>query len=144
MSDRDADTVASLLGSSFDLMLSEIPDAYGNMCRHLAGTGVDMHIDQERFSLYFNEQSVQFKATECALSVRTDTQAILDHVDGRTDLYTALMDGTLHIQGELSRIVDLQKAFLAYLNGGLRCPEFPNLLDRLRALHGARTDTKER
>lgn len=126
--------IEGLVRESFSALIAEWPDYYESMCGSLTDKVIEMNIDGETFCICFDEKSATFLEAIPQLVIHTGRDTILDTIDGRTSVYTALLDDRLSVKGTLDDLVELQSGLIAYLNGALRCSAFPALLNRLRAL----------
>jgi hypothetical protein len=134
--------VAGLLGESFAVLAAELPAAHARMCARLAGRRVDLRVDGERFVAAFDGGQASVRACaadeEPAADVRvvTGRGAILAVIDAERSLAEAVIAGEVHVVGDLDRLVEAHLALVAYVHGAVRCPSFPALLGRFRAMKG--------
>src|SRR5262245_3800742 len=103
-----SDSVAGLLAESFELLAAELPAAYERMCSRLAGTVVEIRVDEEWFVATFIDGRACVNADERAERGRADVrivtsrQAILDVIDARWSLGEAVLADRVEVLGELN------------------------------------------
>lgn len=128
------------IGTSLELLRREYPPAYALLCSNMAGRSAQLTISGEPLWLSFTAHGITVApgnaAGEPALRLTTDWDTILDLVDARLSMIDAVLCGRFDLHGEGRELARFYDATLTYLRGGIRCPSFPALLDRLRATHG--------
>lgn len=141
-------TVEGLLVESFIVLASELPPAWERFCACLDGCAVEIRVDGERFTVRFAADTATIAGSAAASSpvdalLETTRRTIEDVLDARLSLREAVMRDALHVVAPLAMMSRLHAGILAYVHGGVRCPSFPALLKRFRALP-ARPDTETR
>lgn len=139
--------VAELLAESFTVLAEEVPAAYERMCARLAGKPVQIHVDEERFVVDVGAggrrarivRAEEEPAPEALIA--TSKRAIADVIEARRSLADAVLAGEVHAVAPLDRLVDILAGLSTYVHGAVRCPSFPRLLERFRALCAEPTRT---
>jgi hypothetical protein len=135
--------IAALLAESFDLLATGLPQAHARMLALLRGHVIELVIDGEPIRLRF-EHGVELRGfevdepTSSCPRIECSVATILAVLDARLTLAEAVESDALRVRADLDRLVALHDGLLAYVHGAVRCPGFPELLVRLRAL--AQTD----
>lgn len=109
--------------------------AYHSLCEVLAQRQVALHVDGEALALVFTRQhAVTLPLTEAIPDIHLSLTraAILDLVDGKLTLQEAILEGRVNLQGNLPNLLLFHEGWLAYMRGAIRCPSFPDLLERYR------------
>jgi hypothetical protein len=134
-------TVAGLLAESFRVLAVELPPAWERFCAALDGCAVEIHVDAESFVVRFAAGRARVAAIANAAAIvpadaRIDTtrRTIEDVLDARLSLREAVMRDALQVIAPLAVMSRLHTGILGYVHGGVRCPSFPALLKRFRAL----------
>lgn len=153
-------TVEGLLAESFAVLAAELPPAWERFCAFLDGYAVEIRVDGESFTVRFAADTATIAgvariagttlaapaipaAPETDALLATTRRTIEDVLDARLSLREAVMGDALHVVAPLAMMGRLHAGILAYVHGGVRCPSFPALLKRFRALP-ARPDTETR
>ena len=141
-------TVEGLLAESFVVLAAELPPAWARFCAALDGRTVEIRVDGERFTVGFAAATATIAGGAAASSpvdalLETTRRTIEDVLDARLSLRDAVMGDALRVVAPLAMMSRLHTGILAYVHGGVRCPSFPALLKRFRALP-ARPDTETR
>jgi hypothetical protein len=139
-------TVAGLLAESFVVLASELPPAWTRFSACLDGCTVEIHVDGESFTVGIAAGTATIAggpATPAPADALLETtrRTIEDVLDARLSLREAVMHDALQVVAPLAMMSRLHAGILAYVHGGVRCPSFPALLKRFRALP-ARPDTE--
>jgi hypothetical protein len=136
---READTALSLIAASLAALRAEHPAAYTQLARQMAGRQAQISIAGEDLTLTFTAEAISVApgAAGEALRLTTDWATLLALVDAELSLVEAVLTGRCDLLGEARELAVFYDALLLYLRGGLRCPSFPALLDRMRLLHAA-------
>ncbi len=139
--ERPAGTVAGLLAESFRVLAAELPPAWEGFCAALDGYAVEIHVDAESFTVRFLAHTAHLSGISDPAGIappdaRIDTtrRTIEDVLDARLSLREAVMSDALQVIAPLPVIDRLHTGILSYVHGGVRCPSFPSLLKRFRAL----------
>jgi hypothetical protein len=131
--------IAALLAESFELLAARLPQAHARMLALLRGSEIELVLDGERIRLRFghgvelNNQNVD-EPTSSGPRIECSVATILAVLDARLTLPEAVESDALRVRADLDRLVFLHDGLLAYVHGAVRCPGFPELLVRLRAL----------
>jgi len=142
--------VAGLLDESLAVLQREQPAIYARLCEALVGLRLDIRVDRESMSVGFEPAGHRVTAEVIAMEgpagarFRASRGAVLDVLDGRISLAEAVLSGRLEAYAPLPRLLELHDALLLYVNGAVRCPSFPALLDRFRAGAGAAERSADR
>lgn len=139
MTESTESPIATLLAESFELLATRLPQAHARMLELLRGSELELVLDSERIHLRFghgvelsrsdgNERQSSTPVIECSLST------IVAVLDAERTLAEAVESDALRVRADLDRLVHLHDGLLAYVHGAVRCPGFPELLVRLRAL----------
>jgi hypothetical protein len=126
--------IHAFVEASLTSLREEFPQAYYLMCRKLAGRTVLLSIDGEEIPLAFETRTarVAAKLARADVRVRTSRESILDVLDARLSLQGAVESGGLELWGTTEDLELFHEALLIYVEGAVRCPSFPTLLDRYR------------
>ena len=126
--------MAALIDDSLATLRRECPRAYDLLCDLLAPREVLVQIDDETAVLNFGADAVTVSLAPHNPHVRfsLSRQTILDLLDARLTLIEALLSGELLLQGDIDDLARFHEGLMTYLQGGVRCPSFPALLDRFR------------
>ena len=142
----NSDSVAGLLAESFSMLSREVPESFARMCARLEGKAVWIEVDEERFVVEVRGGSAlvraqgpgaEGEAAGGAASIATSKRAICDVIDARTSLADAVIADEVRAVAPLARLVDVLGGLSMYVHGAVRCPSFPRLLERFRALSAA-------
>ena len=132
--------VTGLLDESLSVLRREQPALYARLCEALAGIHIDVRIDRDWMIVRFETGTHRVEATTATAEpsaadarFRASRGAVLDVLDGRISLAEAVLKGRLEAYAPLPRLLELHDALLLYINGAVRSPSFPALLDRFRA-----------
>jgi hypothetical protein len=93
-------------------------------------------VGAERFFLGFAPGSARVESTgptAQALLV-TGRGVLADVLDARLSLTRAVLTDALEVVGPLASLMALHEGLVTYVHGAVRCPSFPSLLARLRAV----------
>ena len=130
-------SVQGLLAESFRVLAAELPAAWERFCAALDGLAVEIAVDGERFTVrfVFRAATITTETSRPAEArIETTKATILDVLDARLSLHDAVMREALQLIAPLALLGPLHQGILAYVHGGVRCPSFPSLLRRFRAL----------
>lgn len=139
--------VAELLAESLKVLAEEVPAAHERMCARLAGKAVQIHVDEERFVVEIDEGGAGARIVRAGEGlaaealIETSKRAIADVIDARCSLAEAVLAGDVNAVAPLHRLVDILAGLSTYVHGAVRCPSFPRLLERFRALCAGLTET---
>jgi hypothetical protein len=116
-----------------------VPEAYAAMCGYLRGKELELQVGGEVVALGFDaEASLLERSERPAVRLVTTRAGILDVIDARRSLATAVLADELHLRGRPADILAFHDALLAYVHGGVRAPSFRSLLRRFRAGRASR------
>jgi hypothetical protein len=120
---------------SFSALEREVPSAYAAMCTRLAGREVALDVGGERLAIRFTAQRATFLASaeSPAVELRTSRATILDVIDARDSLMTAVVADRMWLRGHPADVVAFHDGLSAYVHGGVRAPTFRTLLAEFRA-----------
>lgn len=126
---------ADFLRTSLGAIRRESPDAFAAMCRRLAPREVRLAVDGEELAVRFTPEDVAMLAAPCRPVVEfvTSRAAILDVIDARHSLLSAVLAETLVLRGALDDLLAFHDGLIAYAQGAVRSPSLPRLLERFRA-----------
>jgi hypothetical protein len=130
-------TVAGLLRESFAVLASELPPAWDRFCSYLDGCAVEIDVDGEVFTVYVASRVAAVADAPNAsphARIGTSRRTLGDVLDARLSVRDAVMRDELQVVAPLAMITRLYEGLLAYVHGGVRCPSFPTLLKRFRAM----------
>lgn len=121
--------------ASFETLAREVPSAYAAMCARLAGREVALAVDGERVAIRFAPEEATFLATPDAPAVelRTSRATILDVIDARHSLVSAVVADAMWLRGRPADVLAFHDGLAAYVHGGVRAPGFRALLAEFRA-----------
>ena len=129
------ESFTAFLETSLVAMQQECPPAYHHMCEVLAPRQVQIEVDGEVVYLAFEPARVsKLPASQAVptLRMQMSRRAILDLTGGRYTLQEAILNGAVSLHGDLKDLVIFHEGWLTYMRGAVRCPSFPDLLDRYR------------
>jgi hypothetical protein len=121
---------------SLEVLEAEHPQAYRALCAQMAGREVLLRIDNEPVSLAFSGGAARLllEPQQPAVILDTSQRALLLVIDGDLTLEKAVYDGTIQIRGRVPDLSAFYDGLRLYVQGGVRCPAFPFLLERYRRL----------
>ena len=127
-------TVSDLLLESLERMREELPEGYRRVCKILSGQIVHLYIDKEPIWVSFSTGAVVStqQTDETTATVQTSRQTILDVLDGKESLVSAIQSHQLDVRTDIAVMAILHDGLLAYVHGAVRCPSFPAILERFR------------
>jgi len=127
-------TTRAFVEASLAALREEFPDAYYLMCRRLLGRTVALSIDEEQIPIVFEARSARVgdPLPQPHVRVRTTRRTILDVLGARLSLQGAVDSGALELWGPIEDLEAFHAALLLYVQGAVRSPSFPGLLDRFR------------
>ena len=130
----DPAMLAGFIIRSLDTMRQEYPTAYFLLCGTLAPREVLLIFDDEFVALHFTPGEVRWlpQTANPTVRLRTTRQSILDVIDGRLTLHQAIESDVITLWGSVDDLALFHEGLLTYIRGAIRCPTFPNLLDRFR------------
>lgn len=133
---------AGFIQRSLDILREEQPDAFGRLCGCLEGRVVRLAVDEELMRMEFGQGDVRFipmrsvpsspDAARPCVDVATGRRAILDLVDGKLTLMSAVLGDELVLRGSTDNLLAFHDGLFFYLHGAVRAPTFPDLLDAFR------------
>lgn len=139
-------SVAGLLAESFAMLRDELPAAYERMCSRLSERAMEIRVDDERFLVQIGAGGARVRALGAEedarkdASITTSTRAIQDVIEARRSLVEAVLTDEVQAVAPLDSLVEVLSGLTVYVHGAVRCPSFPRLLERFRALSAAREE----
>lgn len=126
---------AVFLAASLEALAREAPGAHRRMCAALDGDAVLFTVDGADVSVTCvgGDARIARGVAGAGVRVRTSTQDILALIDGEVSLAGVIEDERLWLQGPLDALGRFHDGLQSYLDGAVRAPAFPVLLERLRA-----------
>ena len=123
---------------SFAALRGEVPSAYAAMCACLAPRWLVLRVDGETVGLRFARTEATFVPTtkSPAVELTTSRGTILDMIDGRHTLLTAVLAEGMWLRGRPADVLAFHDGLTAYLHGGVRAPSFRPLLAEFRGEEG--------
>jgi hypothetical protein len=125
----------TFLRTSLSRIAAEEPDAHralvgamGNLRARLVADGVARTI---RFD--FPDWTIYAGESETDLEVAFDREIIMDLIDGRLTMEDAIYQERLRMRGSVETIERFHGALMIYLEGLIRTPEAPVLLESYRS-----------
>ncbi len=120
---------------SLDLLAGQAPWHHQRLVAALAPWGLAVTLGDREERLGFDGGTHRLLGADevAAIELVASREAVLDLVDGRLGLATALRSGRVQARAPVTGLDDLDTAWLAYLHGAVRSSGFPRLLSRLRA-----------
>jgi hypothetical protein len=130
-----AERVSTLLRRSVQHLEDEVPDSYRLVVAELGPMVVELDVDGEVFSLRGGDRlQVSDGAAQMAgARILTSRVAILDLLDAKLGLGTAVEAGAINVRGSLDDIQRAHDTMLAYVHAAVRAPSQPGLLSELRS-----------
>jgi hypothetical protein len=116
-------------------MRRECEPAYRLLCELLMPRQVQITVDGEVVTLDFDLGQVAVlpvAAKSPIVSMVMSREIILDLTDAKFTLQGAILDGLVEIHGDLKDLVLFHEGWLTFMRGAIRCPSFPDLLERYR------------
>jgi hypothetical protein len=106
------------------------------MCTQLSGRSVELCVGAERFHLAFTPGHARVEPAGPGADVLllTGRHVIADVLDARLSLTEAVLTDALEVVAPLSSLGVLHEGLVTFIHGAVRCPSFPSLLARLRAV----------
>jgi hypothetical protein len=109
-----------------------LADAMGDLRARLVADGVARTI---RFD--FPDWTIYAGASEADLEVSFDRKVIVNLIDGHLTMEDAIDQERLRIRGSVETIERFHEALLIYLEGLIRTPEAPTILESYREANGS-------
>ncbi|MGI9591765.1 MAG: hypothetical protein ACR2P8_10390 [Myxococcota bacterium] len=124
----------TFLAASMLLLEQEKPSVYARIGAMLRDEAVNVTLDGAALGIRFphGRFAVGPPVEHPLIELASDRRAILDVVDGVLTLEDAVWDERIRLFGSLAALLLFLDALVAYLQGAVRCPSFPWLLDRYR------------
>jgi hypothetical protein len=125
---------ATFLTHSMALLGAEKPEVAARLGALLCDREARVQVDAERLGIVFPAGVFHLveDVAQPFIELRSSRRTILDVVDGRLTLEDAVWGEHLWLRGHLDDLVRFHDALVLYLQGAVRCPSFPWLLDRYR------------
>src|SRR5262249_48697178 len=126
-----------VLEESLRRLRHEVPAAYEVLCRRLAPREVRLRVDGDDVALRFRRRDAILDVPQRpVVEVETTREAILQLVDARHTLLSAVLAEALVLRGSLDDLLAFHDGLQAYIHGAVRAPSFPKLLARYRRGEG--------
>lgn len=121
---------------SFGALEREVPSAYATMCSRLDGREVVLAVDGERLAIRFAAARATFlgKPEAPAVELRTSRATILDVIEARDSLLSAVVADRMWLRGRPGDVLAFHDGLAAYVHGGVRAPTFRTLLAEFRVV----------
>lgn len=126
---------AAFLGASLGLVERQQPGFYAGLCRALEGLRLGVEVDGERswVGLVGGRVGVLPRGEGAVdVEVRATRGAVLELLDGRHTLLSAVLAERLWLRGRPDALLGFDDALGAYLHGAVRAPGMPALLRAYR------------
>ena len=125
---------ARFIGSSLETLSNEHSIAYHLLCTQLASCSILLVVDGETVALVFDGNGAHFLSElhNPTVRLRASRRTILDVIDARLTLYEAVIADLIVLEGNIDDLVAFHDGLLTYIQGAIRCPSFPALLDHFR------------
>lgn len=126
------------LALSLSLLDDEKPGIVVELDRMMASRLISMTIDGVEVRLRFEEEGARVwepapeETGAPFIELESDRGAILDVVDGNLTLEDAVWQRRIELRGAVADLVLFHDALVVYLQGAVRSPSFPRLLDNYR------------
>lgn len=128
--------MARLLGESFKVLAREQPALHARLCAELAGRTVELCMGAERFTVGFGASGARLGGVGGTVDARVTVapRTVEDVLDARRALVDAVLAGEVEVVGSMEALAVLHAGLVTYGHGAVRCPSFPELLERFRAI----------
>jgi hypothetical protein len=131
-----------LLRRAFSIVREDVPQAYAQLLAR-APRIMLLHIDDDRLVLTRGADAIDVAVDErgdvvADVHIRATTDVLLAVLDGAPTLLDALLDGSIFVAGDTRDLAEAQSALTAFLQGSVRTPRMPALLEEIRADRHAR------
>jgi len=133
-SSHNDSSFARFIGSSLETLSNELSTAYHLLCTQLASRSVLLVIDGETVALAFDHSGAHLlpELHNPTVQLHASRRTILDVIDARLTLYEAVLADSIVLEGNIDDLVAFHDGLLTYIQGAVRCPSFPALLDHFR------------
>jgi hypothetical protein len=124
------------LEQSLAVLRREMPVAHRAFVDVLAGRRLRIEADGEERVVSFDASGLGWhgERERVDLAVSFDQAAMLDLVDGRMSLPSAVVNGPIKLRGAIETIERFDCALRAYVQGAVRCPSMPGLFSGYRGM----------
>jgi hypothetical protein len=116
-----------LLLASLDVLAAEHPDAHAAMTARLAGLTIAITIDDRSTTLTYPPLGGH------RVELATTSRAIAALLGGTESILDAVLADRVFVRAAPEHLERVHDAMSLYLRGAVRCPSFPELLDRFHA-----------
>jgi len=125
---------ASFLERSLAVLESERPDVATRLAATLASLAVTIRVGDEQLGLCSDGRRVRVDrgAGPAPVDVRAERATLLALIDGARSLVDAVLADELLLTGDPADLARFHDALWLYLQGAVRAPSFPALLDTFR------------
>jgi hypothetical protein len=132
-----------VLRRAFAIVHEDVPAAYAQMLARAPRTML-LDIDGDRLVLTRGADAIDVDVDQRAdvvadVRVSATTDTLLAVLDGASTLLDALLDGSIFVAGDTRDLAEAQAALSAFLQGSVRTPRMPALLEEIRADRQARS-----
>jgi hypothetical protein len=133
-SSHNDSSFARFIVSSLETLSNEFSTAYQLLCTQLASRSVLLVIDSETVALAF-DHSGAYLVSELhspMVQLHASRRTLLDVIDARLTLYEAVLADSIMLEGSIDDLAVFHDGLVTYIQGAIRCPSFPALLDQFR------------
>lgn len=125
---------------SLELLALEAPVAHRAVRHHFTGIRARVEVDDESLCVEVVGRAVHVHRGQspCDVKVRTSRAALERLLSSGLSLVDAVLRDELEFQGPLDRVLGVHDGLMAFLEGGVRSPSFPSLLQRFLSDTGPR------
>jgi len=122
---------ATFLDHSMTVLAAEKPAVHARLCVLLYDREARLEVDHEHIGIAFPDGAFRLVDTVAHpfIELRSSRATVLDVVGGRSTLDDAVWADRLWLRGHLDDLVLFHDALVLYLQGAVRCPSFPWLLE---------------
>ena len=116
------------------ILETECPPAFRALCERLDGARIRLRVDGKALSPAFGPEGFALvpPCESPEVDLASDRQTILEVLAGDLRLEDAVWDERLALFGSLDALARFHDGFASCVNGAVRCPSFPRLLERYR------------
>jgi hypothetical protein len=128
------------LARSLVLFEDELPALYREIARRVGVREVRCHVDFDRVTIFSDGRRLHLsrRVEAPVVQLSTSRQVIVDLVHAKATLKDALWDDRILLRGNLDDLLAFHDGLMAYLQGSVRCPSFPELLEQYLEVDSAR------
>lgn len=128
--------MGKLLAESLVALAREQPRQHARLCEQLQDRTVEVRVEAEHFLLRFAPEGARVERAGAPSEARVlmGRRALGDVLAARLSLAEAVLTDAVEVVGPLDTLMALHEGLVTYVHGAVRCPSFPSLLARLRAV----------